>query len=144
MHVHGSQVARDENPLIVGCNLQNFRIESPVRNCARRRSKIYRRFASMQPLPALEIDGRHQLESEFSSEPGRCFFLGLLKTIDHVLRHGILRLKLLKDAILIFQAGFDFIPMLQNEGDGAVNLCERSDGRYASKIASADRPRRKS
>jgi hypothetical protein len=38
-------------------------------------------------------------------------------------------IKFLKDAILIFQIGFNFIRVLQNEGDGAVNLCERSYGR---------------
>src|SRR4051812_16831487 len=46
-------------------------------------------------------------ESGSSSEPGRRFLLGPLKTINHVLGHGVLRLELLKDAVLLLQIGFD-------------------------------------
>jgi hypothetical protein len=40
-----------------------------------------------------------------------------------------LRLKVFQDAVLIFQIGFNCIRVLQNEGNGAVDLCQRSDGR---------------
>jgi hypothetical protein len=74
---------------------------------------------------------QRQLESGSSSEPGRRFFLGPLKTVDHFLRHGILRLDLFKDAVLIFQVGLHLSRVLQNEGDGALNFRQRSNRRVS-------------
>jgi len=56
---------------------------------------------------------RRQLESGSSSEPGVRFFPGPLKTVDHFLRHGISRLDLFEDAVLIFQVGFHLSRVLQ-------------------------------
>jgi hypothetical protein len=40
MQAHRSEVARDENPIIIGCDPQDFRIESTVWNYARSRLKV--------------------------------------------------------------------------------------------------------
>jgi hypothetical protein len=41
MNAHRSQVARDENPIIIGCDLQDFRIESTFWNYTHSRLIVY-------------------------------------------------------------------------------------------------------
>jgi hypothetical protein len=65
----------DENPIIVGCDLQNFRIEGALRNYSRSRSKIYRGFFSKQLFPNVRINVGVSLKADFQADrDGASFF----------------------------------------------------------------------
>jgi len=81
-------------------------------NCARGREEVYRGL-SPEVLSECRDRCRRRLESGSSSEPWLRFFPGPLKTVDHFLRHGILRLDLFEDAVLIFQVSVNVRRVLQ-------------------------------
>lgn len=110
---HGSQVARHQDPAIFRRDPQDFQIESALRDYARSRLKVYSTALFEAVLSVCRDRCRRQLESGSSSEPGVRFFPGPLKTVDHFLRHGISRLDLFEDAVLIFQVGFHLSRVLQ-------------------------------
>jgi len=107
-----------------------------MEDCACSQLEVDRGLSLEQSFPYVGVDASVSLkanlqESESSSEPGARFSPGSLKAVDHLLRHGILRLDLFKSAILIFQVGFHLGRVLQYEVDGAVNLRQRSNGRVS-------------
>jgi hypothetical protein len=44
---------------------------------------------------------RHRLETAASREVWRCFFLGLLESLNHFLRNGILLFDIFENAVLV-------------------------------------------
>src|ERR1035438_7844043 len=109
------------------------------------RSKVGHALACPVTLPRGELPGRGEdkqrsqaaqnrdrgTQHGSSSDPGCRVFLGALKTVDHVLGHGILRLDLFEDAFLISQVGLNLGRVLQNERDVAVNLGQRANRRVS-------------
>jgi hypothetical protein len=72
---HGSQIAGHKNPIIIGCDLQNFGIEGALPNCTRSRSKIYRRLSSKQPFPNVGINVGISLKANSqANRDGASFF----------------------------------------------------------------------
>jgi len=79
MNAHRSQVARDENPITIGCDLQDFRIERTVWNYARSRLKVYWWLSSEQPFPDVGVDVSVGLKADFQANRGGASFLARSK-----------------------------------------------------------------
>ena len=79
MDVHGSQVARDQDPAIRCRDPQNFWIERAIRNCARCRPEVYRRLSSEQSFPNVGIDIGVSLKADLQASLGAASFLARSK-----------------------------------------------------------------
>ena len=79
MDAHGSQVARDKDPVILSRDPQNFRIESAIRDFARSRPEVYRRLSSQQSIPNVGIDVSVSLKADLQTSLGAASFLARSK-----------------------------------------------------------------
>jgi hypothetical protein len=119
---HRPDIPRNEDPAGAGGNLQNRWIGSAVWNDAGRTLEIDGRLPAPQTSPDVRIEVRVSLKGKSSSEIGGPFVLDPLKALDHVGRHGISRLDLLENTLLVLEVSVNVGWVLQEERDSAINL----------------------